>query len=361
MVDAELSWTGQRSELELIWNRLCLLEQGLKASATCETETVRVFLGGLECPKHFLCALATANHLPLRPVSRCDWLCVGEGYLPHGSALVVHTNATPTAQALARGPVLVLNTFQLRPDLLLPLLRRDVREDDVSGLLRDAVLLGLGGPRPPKGLRWLGLTPELATLLQLPAAPEEAPEEALSPPGDATAEPAQLRIKPAWPHKLPRGMVFARQPVAYAQAAYHEAGESLVAPVDKPDQVADFLFVPRVEHADCVVFRTTVLLDPEMSEREVRWVTSTRKLCADLYSEPCKGHVFTAEARVMELVPTLPAGHASDSDRTLAWPWQPLWARFAVPKRQKMTEAAVASTAETEVAAPEAECGDAGN
>lgn len=332
MVEPGMAWTGLRSELVAVWDMLVLLQDVSKA------ETVRLYLGGYECPKHFLSALVYACNLPRVPMGRCGWTYTEPGFFPNGAQLRVLTNNTPAEADMDQGPVLVLNAYQLRPALLQRLCGR------ANGVETEPVVLALGGPRPPKTLRWQALSPLLASLLAVPESKQAIPDT------DVVDEtPAVLHIKAQWPEDFAQGVVFARQPASFAQACFLGTGPALVKEVRESRQVGDLLFVPSVWHASCTQFNLSVLLDPEMSSPELAWASRTRALHSDLESLPMKGQLHTGDPSVVALMPLLDAAAPDHVDQRVSWPWQPLWQRFKALRRVRIAE----PTDETDTA-PEA-------
>ena len=321
---ADLVWGGERAHAQALWQEL---ERLADAARERESSAVLVVLGGIECPFHFAAALARL--LRLRVAATDDSRCgshsaaVSAGGWFEGVRVELRSSNPWPQKNL---PTLVVNAWQLRPDLLQRLLRE-----------RGPLTLCLpAAARPPASLAWRGLTPLLRSLLAAAPPPPAAAAAEAEVEADEEEKVAPLQPQAAELGELFRRPLLARQPASLCEALYsvkvvvdHECS-SLLRRLSPGDHVGDLLYVPRVAHAECKSFAVRVVLDPELSADEWRWLRAARLLALDGSLTPlCEqpGVCVVAPAALARAL-CLPAVSVSEQCAVpIVWPWQPTVAR----------------------------------
>lgn len=336
-ISTDLTWDGSNSAAGAVLDALLNLAETEEEEAA---PVVHLVLGGAECPLHF--AQHFTRQMSMR-LYNARWgedgehaaTCPTHVQIPAGewlanTAVYIHSCMNPAVALLMRDPAepwLVLHAYQAPPLTMRWLAMGSTRARRVR------VDAGSPSTRPPPEFRWRR---ELAPWLRPVYAAAKAPPGAAAEPLDESYEPGEVTRWSAWCASVgatgqPR--LFARQPNSAALRALPPFNHA----VHRKVRWADLVVWPRVLYKGCRYLspsgHASVVLDPELTERERRWLGSASWISAPGNAPEAAAAERTlwvsGDATVASAYPWLPRAQRADGSFLLAV-WHPLVSRLTV-------------------------------
>lgn len=329
-ISADLVWDGSSAAAGAVLDALV----ELVGADDDPAPAVHLVLGGGECPlhfvQHFTRQMSARLYRPcwnddLEPSAPCPaYLHVPAGEWLEGTAVFVHSCMGPAVASLLRDPSepwLVLHAYQVPPSTM-----RWLATGSTSAR-RVRVDVGSAAVRPPPEFRWRH---ELAPWLRVIKAPRGAATGLL----DDSHEPSEITRWSTWcagvrTNERPR--VFARQPVSASLCVLPPCDDTLRGKI----RWAELVNWPRVLYQDCHYMsasgRTAAVLDPELTERERRWLGSASWVRAPgAAPQPAAAQPalwISGDVTTATVYPWLPCVRRTDGSALLAV-WHPLVSRL---------------------------------